>query len=304
MRFLKPLRLLATFAIALGLVLHLTIADRSGILRAVFYGLPWPVLAMAWLALALMWRQQIRVAGVCVALAAACFSWWVSTSYRKVSPPTYSACAPRLKVLSWNMAHEKLPSADLQKFLEIDKPDIAGLVEVGVRHSDPGPLVTALPAGYTAQKLDNALAIAVRGTVRVIKQDSITDGGISKYASLEAVVDGITWRVFIVDGASGPVSSREKILDRVLNEARSHPHTIVLGDFNTPVESALFNPWRADFEHAFTKAGHGFRETWPRQLPVLTIDHIWCKGVTGTLRAEKRWLSSSDHAALLAELAP
>jgi endonuclease/exonuclease/phosphatase (EEP) superfamily protein YafD len=37
-------------------------------------------------------------------------------------------------------------------------------------------------------------------------------------------------------------------------------------------------------------------------VPVLTIDHIWSSQDLPPQRAEKRWLESSDHAALLAEL--
>jgi hypothetical protein len=198
------------------------------------------------------------------------------------------------------MAHEKLPSADLRVLVETFQPDIAGMVEVGSRHSDPAALLTVLPPGYTAQKLDHAMAIVVRGSIRLLHQ--LEMGHVSKFASLEATVDGVIWHVFIVDGASHPLASRADVLSRVLSEAHGNPHTIVLGDFNTPIESALFDPWRAELHHAFNEAGRGLRETWPRPVPVLTIDHVWSSHDAPPLRAEKRWLPSSDHAALLVEL--
>jgi endonuclease/exonuclease/phosphatase (EEP) superfamily protein YafD len=77
-----------------------------------------------------------------------------------------------------------------------------------------------------------------------------------------------------------------------------------MGDFNTPVESVLFQPWCKELHHAFNEAGSGLRETWPRWVPVLTIDHIWSSRDVLPLHAEKRWLRSSDHAALLAEFGP
>jgi endonuclease/exonuclease/phosphatase (EEP) superfamily protein YafD len=298
MRFLKLLRLPAALVLAVGLVLRLTVADNSGPLRAVFYATPLPVMAAGWLILSLFFDKR-RAAGVtCMMLGALCAAWWPMQAYRFAAPQDSEA--PTLKVLSWNMAHENLPIADLQTLIENFKPDIAGLVEVGARHSDPNPLLSAPPPGYSVQKFDHAMAIVVRGSVRLVHQEIIDN--VSKFAYAEAVVDGVTWRVFIVDGASNPVLSRAEVLARVLEEARGHPHTIVLGDFNTPVESALFDPWRTEFHHAFNEAGRGLRETWPRWIPVLTIDHIWSSHDAPPQRAEKRWPLSSDHAALLAEL--
>src|SRR5439155_10654201 len=136
----------------------------------------------------------------------------------------------------------------------------AGLVEVGARHSDPNLLVVALPAGYVARKLDDGMAIAVRGTVAAVRQVRLEST--SKFAAIEAVVDGVAWHIFIVDGVSNPLASREDVLASVLAEAHGHAHTVVLGDFNTPVESAFFDPWRAELHHAFNETGAGFRETW------------------------------------------
>jgi endonuclease/exonuclease/phosphatase (EEP) superfamily protein YafD len=298
MRFLKLLRLPSALALLVGLVLHLTVADNAGVLRAVFYGTPLPVMAAGWLILSLAFDKQRASGMTCMMLGALCAAWWPMQAYRFAGPQ--DSGAPILKVLSWNMAHENLPSADLQTLVETFKPDIAGLVEVGARHSDPNPLLSAPPPGYAVQKFDHAMAIVVRGSVRLVHQEIIDN--VSKFAFAEAVVDGVTWRVFIVDGVSNPLVSRAEVLARVLEEARGHPHTIVLGDFNTPVESALFDPWRAEFHHAFNEAGRGLRETWPRWVPVLTIDHIWSSQDAPPQHAQKRWLESSDHAALLAEL--
>jgi endonuclease/exonuclease/phosphatase (EEP) superfamily protein YafD len=299
MRYARLLRLSATLLLALGLALHLTLADRSGLLRAVFYALPWPAMAAGWLVASLLWSWRTTAGVLCLVLALGCGAWWFAVSCR-FTPSSPHSSTPRLKVLSWNMAHEKLPSADLQMLLETFKPDIAGLVEVGSRHSDPAPLVTTLPPGYTAQKLDHAMAVVVRGSVRVLHEVEI--GNVSKFAALELTIDGALWRLIIVDGTSRPSVTREDVLTRVLAEAQSHPRTLMVGDFNTPIESALFDPWRASLHHAFNDSGRGFRETWPRQLPMLTIDHVWSSRDIPPLSTEKRWLESSDHAALLVEL--
>jgi hypothetical protein len=53
MRFLKLFRLPAALVLALGIALHLTVADNSGALRAIFYATPWPVMGAGWLILSL-----------------------------------------------------------------------------------------------------------------------------------------------------------------------------------------------------------------------------------------------------------
>src|SRR6186713_173300 len=125
MRFLKALRLVAAALPLLGLVLHLTVRDASGPLRAIFYALPWPIMAAAWFAAALLWwrRRIARMAFTLLALG--CGAVWLSQSYRTSHPQTPGTAARPLKVISWNMAHEKLPSSDLRVLLETFKPDIA-----------------------------------------------------------------------------------------------------------------------------------------------------------------------------------
>jgi len=71
--------------------------------------------------------------------------------------------------------------------------------------------------------------------------------------------------------------------------------TIVLGDFNLPYESVFFKTIRKNFNHAFTKKGIGFRETWFYNLPLFSIDHIWVSKDIEILKAEKVNTQKSDH---------
>lgn len=298
MLFRKLSRLLATPLLAFGVLLHLGPADSWHPGAAVFYALPLPVLAGGWLFMAFMWRWTRLPGLVCAMLALGCAAWWFAVSYR--DPVVHSNHRPDLKVLFWNMAHRGLPSGDLAALLQEHAPDVTGLVEVGLRHGDPNPLARSLPAGYTALKLDHGMAVVVRGTVKMLRTELLPSS--SKFSVLEAVVDGALWRVFIVDGVSRPTASRKDVLDRVLSEARGGVRTVVVGDFNTPIESALFASWEHELHHAFNEAGSGFRETWPRWVPVLTIDHVWSSADAPPLRAQRVWRGASDHAALVVEL--
>jgi endonuclease/exonuclease/phosphatase family metal-dependent hydrolase len=301
MRLERIIRVAGLAVLLLGTVLRVTVADNCGVLRAVYYATPLPVLAAGWLGMAWLWggwRRWIGIASLVLALGHG--AWWIATSHLPERHPTYAAEAPRLKVLFWNMAHMELPSADLQRLLETFQPDVVGLVEVGATHLDPRKVVDVLPNGYNVLKLAHGMEIITRGSARFLHEDFLPSR--SKYNVLEVTIGSDVWRVYIVDGTSAPTRSREDVLTRVLAEARGQPHTLVVGDFNTPIESPLFDPWRAELHHAFNGSGSGLRETWPRYVPVLTIDHVWSSKDAPPLRTEKRWLRSSDHAALLVEL--
>jgi endonuclease/exonuclease/phosphatase family metal-dependent hydrolase len=107
----------------------------------------------------------------------------------------------------------------------------------------------------------------------------------------------------LVDGDADPLLSRWELLDEVLIAAIAAPNTLVMGDFNTPLECIWFDRWRAaGLYHASEGARSGFRETWPRHWPFLTIDHLWCTRETKPERFERARLPSSDHLAIVATL--
>jgi endonuclease/exonuclease/phosphatase (EEP) superfamily protein YafD len=76
---------------------------------------------------------------------------------------------------------------------------------------------------------------------------------------------------------------------------------IVLGDFNTPADSAFFRPLRAFATNAFEVAGSGCAATWPMPLPVLSLDQMWTTGRLRAVRCEHMLSWRSDHRAVRAE---
>ena len=298
-RAIRWMRRLAMAALLLGIVLHLRVHDTVPGLATVFYGLPLPVLTGGWLALVFLGGYRCVGRALCVVLALGCGYAWYSGSFQHHRPASILAGQREVKVLFWNLAHWRLPHEALEKLILEQKPDIAGFVETGLISGDPNPLVKQLPPGYQALKVEHGMSVIVRGgaqSVRVRKLPST-----SKYVELALTVDGAVWRLFVVDGVSSPLRSREDVLKEVLAEARGHPRTFILGDFNTPRESAWLVPWRKDFCHSFDSAGNGWSETWPRQSPValLSIDHLWSSRDLQPLIAEKFWRAESDHAAIM-----
>lgn len=78
--------------------------------------------------------------------------------------------------------------------------------------------------------------------------------------------------------------------------------TIVMGDFNTPVESAIWRASWSTFEDAFSVAGLGFGSTKHTRWHGVRIDHVL---VTGGLEVVRAWVGpgmGGDHRPLIADL--
>ncbi len=297
---------LGVLLLAGGMLLHLTVRDGVRLLAPVYYGMPLPLLMVGWLGLAAWFLRRPRVLVGCLAMAVIAGAWWQAVSYGggagTPGPAAGTGPARRLKVMSWNMAHQRLPSAELEAVVRAHLPDIVGLGEVGLRHGDPNPLMQSPPPGYTLLRPEHGMAVVVRGSVQ---DRGVTRlAGKSKFVEMEATVDGRIWHVILVDGDAAPLKPRQELLDRVRAVATARGrNTLVLGDFNTPVESVWFDSWRdAGLHHASEGHRAGFRETWPRPWPVLSIDHIWSSPELPPAQTTRLFMQSSDHLAVLTAL--
>ncbi|WP_211325707.1 endonuclease/exonuclease/phosphatase family protein [Roseimicrobium gellanilyticum] len=294
--------ILGCLLLVTGMLLHLTVRDGHKWIATLFYAMPLPLILVGWL-IAAAWHFRQRtflIASLCMAFLTAC--WWQATSYRKETQVRSASPKPSgLKVLYWNMAHQKLPSTDLEQLIATHQPDIVGLGEVGLRSGDSNPLVRHLPPGYIALKPEHGMGLVVRGNAQVQQITRIKKTR-SKFLQMDVTVDAKVWHIILVDGDADPFLRREELLGKVLAKTQAS-HTLVMGDFNTPLESQWFDPWRtAGLHHATEGARTGFRETWPRHWPVLTIDHLWCTPETQPVLFERVSLPSSDHLAIVASL--
>lgn len=276
------------------------IRDRIPLIAAVYYGLPLPVIASCCGLVALLQRRRVPVLIISLITGVACLGLWYTRSYQNPLPPTSNQQnTHKLKVLFWNMAHHPLPSETLEKWLEDYQPDIVALVETGSRHSDPNPLVVKLPSGYSQTNLKSGIGWISRGQINIKNQLALPNK--SKGVELEVYHDNTQYTVIIADIYAGPLTSRKPALEKLYEMAtqtRKGP-VMIAGDFNTPIESAFFDGWHHQLHHAFNTSGKGLRETWPRWLPVLTIDHVWSSKELPPNHVEKLWHADSDHAALL-----
>lgn len=99
------------------------------------------------------------------------------------------------------------------------------------------------------------------------------------------------------------VAARRRQLAAVTRWLDEQPGpAIVVGDFNTTAGAYSLLPLRERMTDAFAAGGLGFGHTFPRRLPLVRIDYIWCTPDIRVRRCRVVRSPASDHCALVAEL--
>jgi len=272
----------------LALGVRFTIRDRVPLIATFFYATPLAIIAGLLVASAVCswrWRSLVPLAGALVIVLS--MAWPVART---------EAAEQGLRIVLWNVAHRGDSNRTREALAPMDA-DVAVLVETGRLHPD------ALDAwGWPAAIATDGMMV-LAGTAVV--QEGAIDAGANARARRFLVTSGeTTLRLVVVDVRSHPFVSRRLALDAIRLDAVSiDGPLVVLGDFNTPPESAWFDAYRRAFVNAFEHSGRGWVATWPSPLPVLQVDHVWTRGLT-PLRTERCSVSGFDHRAVVVELAP
>lgn len=300
----------------LGAVLQLFIQDRLTAVPGVnllFYGLPKPCLALLAAALALWPRVSRRWRAGAAAVALAFGGWWAAVSWcgapaPRIPPPADLSAPPlstnsvrELKVLYWNLGRPKVLHRGMVEVMHQEQPDVAAFVEPGVNAGALTPDYENLLPGYQAAWMPRGILWLSRVPSRYRDRGKLES--IGAYAWFDVEGFGPVFRLVVADVHPHLFQSRKGQLDEALECAGGLASSILVGDFNTPLESPLWQPYRKDFVHAFEAAGHGWRETWPLGLPLLSLDHVWVGPSWQVVEARKIWRpTASDHAALVVRL--
>ena len=285
----------------LGAVLHLTVGDRIDGLAILFYLTPWPVIAVGSGALAFFWwwKKRRRAAATFVGLALAALCVWLSTSWFRHDAPTRRGA---LRVVHWNVDRPVGRLAGDARWLRAQDADIIALAE-GHQRRKPATLARwqAEFPGYAAAEFDGEMTCLIRG--KILAQESRQFAANSYCALLQTEIRGRPVTVLQVDITPRPTQSRRRAWANLLVRARPHfgENFILLGDFNTPRESRLLAPLRADMTNAFEAAGSGLAETWPWPLPVLSLDQIWSGRRLRAVHCTHGRSLRSDHRAVVAD---
>lgn len=268
-------------SISILLVIHFVLKEGSYKASLLFYTFPLPVIIFIILVLSVFTIKQLRKYNVILALLLLLI--WCSRSFKiNISEDLKET---DLEVVFWN-ASRKRNFNDL--FNENNAiPDVAVLVEYN-------------QASLTKTKLKYPDYHFYNYPIKEIGIFSKTPISIkkimpSKYQStvINFEIKGINFYAVDISGSIDvPRSWELKFVEKAVTKTKK---TIVLGDFNVPLESKYLNSFKTNFKHAFVEKGNGFIETWFWNLPLLSLDHIWVSKDLKIIKTKKLGTFKSDH---------
>ncbi len=276
----------------MGVILRLTVRDRIPYLSAAFYATP-PVILTALALILMFWhlaRKDKRLASLAAVLAAISV---IATVHTQVRIPSPRGAVAGDKIVLWNMRNFASGWIGPIETMRKMQPDIAGIVEGGwpsLAHA----WQAAFPE-YRFSRMQDGLALMTRGTI--LAEESGDLGPHGRYLAAAVEWGGNRYRVYVVDLLSTPTVSRQPALVRLAELIRRHGDdpVLVMGDFNTPRDSAHFSLLEPEFSHAFATAGAGYAATWPFPVPVLDLDHIWVNDRVEVASCRHECTFHSDH---------
>lgn len=277
--------------VALGVFARL-LRDQVFGLSTIYYGLPLPVLAVATLALTFLQRRErkrlIRWAICSVLLIVGIWSDdWRSQPDRSESRD--------VKVVFWNACRIHRGWDEVTAEVRSWDADVVALVEAGLGTEETRRQWQQGCPGYKVSLLGAGIVLLTRGESGESTVHEFPDG--SRARQIQTTIHGQTLNLVIVDIQANPFWSRREPLAHVAEVVKplAGESTLVLGDFNTPTDSALLAPLRSEYTLAFDRAGQGYRATWPIPLPVLAIDQAWVSPRVDVTSCKHLWTQASDH---------
>lgn len=286
-------------AALMGFIVHLTVRDRFRFLSTAFYATPWPViLFLAGLSGFVFFCQRRRWRGLlAVCLAVAALAGFVTCHVCWNRPVD---CANRVRVVLWNACWGRLGKDRVMVRLEETRADLIGIVESGATREE---WQQAFPQRQIVTGRGGLLLIA-KGRIRQWQRGSL--GGCGRYLSFQWHYEGREVAGLLVDIRSSPFRSRAPAFDAIAKlaaDAGDKP-LILMGDFNTPIDSIYMDALRQKLAHVFESAGRGPFLSWPVPCPVMALDHVWVSPHLRPAAAQYRATLCSDHCLLHVDLQP
>ena len=290
-------------ALALGIALQFGLKDHLFGFRLLFYAMPKPCLLALAVTLLVWPKAGFRSRSIAALLALFLASTWMMNSWRSAAAPISQRDeSTEVRILYWNLCRPKELHQGMVDLVKEFQPHVAAFVEPGRSQMEENSRrYEALLPGYQAAWMPRGILWLSRVPSRYRDRGKLEGSG--AYARFDVNGLGPTFPVVVADVHPHPLHWRKGQLDETLAHAQGRGDAILVGDFNTPLESALLDDYRKHFTHALEVAGEGFKETWPLGLPLLSLDHFWLGPDWEVVEARKVWrVTSSDHAALCVTL--
>ncbi len=267
-----PVSLVLLGGASAAVLLRLTARDAVPALAGFYYATPLIVAAAgpALAALTLLRIGRARAAAASLAAAIVLGVIWLGSIYHEAP---CVASSDGVQVLFWNVARGAAGWERVAEEIGRFDPDVAGFVEA-----------TELGQGVVPERLGlgDRPSFVVPGEILISSRWPIIDGrshdlGSGRAASARVETPAGPLQVVVVDFDNLPFNLRRKTVQRLTEilDGMTPLPTVIMGDFNTPIDATAFEPLRRRFRHAFELAGRGLLVTWPSPLPVLALDHVW-----------------------------
>lgn len=299
-RFQQMIGILIWFGLGSLGFLHFVIRDRLPSLAFIYYMMPLPVITAVFLTAAAFFRYTRRRIHVLILLllsAGLAISWIHESWY--FGP--HSSIQPSVRILFWNVGRIGIsfPVA-LQRLLD-ESPDVIGLVEASGISFIPSDTLIGNGCKYHVSSLGRGLAIITRGEVVAETREKIMRR--SWVADCSIKLDGRIITIRLVDVVSNPFIERSEVIAQISRNSGGYYPDLIMGDFNTPVDSVCFDPIRDHYSNAFETAGKGYHATWPSYFRLLAIDQIWVKSDRDIHAARIIPYTFSDHSVVIVDIA-
>lgn len=283
------------------LLIRLTIRDHVLIITSIYYAISLPVLiGVALFSFAvLLYFKEHKPAVFLLLLAFFCIGWRYHVSYY-----TYPgrASSGDIKLLCWNLYKRINKNYEgIATIIETQKPDIIGFVEFGSKNKEYFSKLQKRFPEYSMILMKKGMLFAVKGEIKTNSYHIAGADEFGKYHRMEVFVNNRKLVVYVVDIGSSPHHPRDFALNALHKDSLNEKDTplIMMGDFNTPYESYLFDQYRENYQHLFASCGNGFIETWPLPFTLIAIDHIWISKDIHPTSCQVLDNSFSDHKAVI-----
>ncbi|MGH7454091.1 MAG: hypothetical protein ACRENG_22250, partial [bacterium] len=237
------------------LVIRFLIKDWIDAFSIVYYSTPLPILAIFSFLLGMIWllSKRIRTAKFYFIFTITCLIAW---SYESFSLNSRAATPSNLKLFFWNAAHNKR-TGEIADYIHRFDADLIGNVEAGTKTKKTRTLWKNAFPSYNVEILAGEMAFITRG--EILSKESGSLGRRGRFNLLKVALKGEQFHVLLVDLDGDPLRSRAPAFEPLAKMIRaySQANLIVMGDFNTPLDSVLFESFRQYLTHAFESSGHG-----------------------------------------------
>ena len=226
---------------------------------------------------------------------------------------------PRVRVLTCNTHGEELDTAAFARLIASEQPDVVALQGWSAIQRS-----VLFGEGHWYILLDGELCLASRSPVRkreeliaprtspresAIYYDVDFPFGTVPIIDLHLASPHVSFLALLTQSPQGPVQVQANSANRMEQSRRIGqraealgPSVLMLGDFNTPPDSPVFDEGWSAFTDAFTAAGFGFGYTYFEGGTAARIDHIMAGPAW---RCRRSWVGpkvGSPHRPLLADI--